>query len=101
LASGAQIPIEERAAEEIALGFGKQTAPDDVDFYNPAFDVTPGELVSAIITERGVVAAPYVKALAGLFEGGGVLKHTLRKPSKAKAKRKSSAKARSKRAGRG
>ena len=55
LADGANIPIEERTAAEITHGFGRQTAPDDVSVYNPAFDVTPAELITAIITERGVV----------------------------------------------
>ena len=53
LADGGQIPIEERSAAEIA-------APAGVDVYNPAFDVTPAELVSAIITENGVVRPPYL-----------------------------------------
>ncbi len=55
IASGAEIPIEERKAEEITQGFGKQTAPDGVAVYNPAFDVTPADLITAIITERGVI----------------------------------------------
>jgi len=53
--SGAEIPIEERAADEITCGFGKQTAPDNVAVYNPAFDVTPASYIRAIITERGVI----------------------------------------------
>ena len=53
--SGAAIPIEERASEEITHGFGKQTAPDGVQVYNPAFDVTPADYIRAIITERGVI----------------------------------------------
>jgi methylthioribose-1-phosphate isomerase len=59
LSSGEQIPIEERDSQEITCGMGKQTAPDEIDVYNPAFDVTPADLVTAIITERGVVQAPY------------------------------------------
>ncbi len=55
LDSGAQIPIEERAAEEVTHGFGRQTAPDGVAVYNPAFDVTPAELIAAIVTERGII----------------------------------------------
>lgn len=55
LASGAQIPIEERAAEEIAQPFGKPTAPAGVNVFNPAFDVTPAELIAAIVTDRGVI----------------------------------------------
>jgi methylthioribose-1-phosphate isomerase len=53
--SGEQIPIEERSAEEITHGFGRQTAPAGIDVYNPAFDVTPAELIEAIITEKGVI----------------------------------------------
>jgi methylthioribose-1-phosphate isomerase len=66
LASGKQIPIEERDAREIAEGLGRRTAPADVDFYNPAFDVTPAELVTAIITQNGVAKAPYGKSLRAL-----------------------------------
>jgi methylthioribose-1-phosphate isomerase len=53
--SGEQIPIEQRAAEEITHGFGRQTAPTGISVYNPAFDVTPARLIKAIITERGVI----------------------------------------------
>ncbi|MEX0612177.1 MAG: S-methyl-5-thioribose-1-phosphate isomerase [Pirellulales bacterium] len=56
IASGSDIPIEERAAEEITNGFGKQTAPGGIAVYNPAFDVTPAELIAAIITDRGIVS---------------------------------------------
>jgi methylthioribose-1-phosphate isomerase len=55
IASGTEIPIEERAAEEITEGFGKRTAPAGVKTYNPAFDVTPAYLITAIVTERGVI----------------------------------------------
>ncbi len=55
LKSGDQIPIEERDRSEISHGFGHQTVPDGVDVWNPAFDVTPAQLVTAIITERGVI----------------------------------------------
>jgi methylthioribose-1-phosphate isomerase len=64
LASGKEIPIEERGPEEISKGLGRQTAPDDVDIYNPAFDVTPADLVTAIVTEKGVARPPYDVALA-------------------------------------
>jgi methylthioribose-1-phosphate isomerase len=57
--TGADIPIEERAADEVRRGFGRLTAPADVAVFAPAFDVTPADLVSAIITDRGVVRAPY------------------------------------------
>ena len=55
LESGAEIPIEERKSEEITHGFGRQTAPDEVDTYNPAFDVTPAEYIAAIVTEHGLI----------------------------------------------
>jgi methylthioribose-1-phosphate isomerase len=66
LATGQQIPIEERDPTEISKGLGRQTAPDAVDFYNPAFDVTPADLVTAIITERGIARAPYTESLRAL-----------------------------------
>lgn len=65
--SGADIPIEERHEDEITQGFGKRTAPVGVKVYNPAFDVTPNEYVTAIITEKGVVRAPYGENLKKLF----------------------------------
>src|SRR5262249_12367402 len=52
---GSAIPIEQRDPREITHGFGKQTAPDGVKVYNPAFDVTPAELITGIITEKGLV----------------------------------------------
>lgn len=53
--SGEHIPIEQRDPREITHGFGKQTAPDGVKVYNPAFDVTPARLISGIITEKGLI----------------------------------------------
>jgi len=53
--SGAKIPIEQRAAEEITAFAKTQIAPDGVDVYNPAFDVTEAQDITAIITERGVI----------------------------------------------
>jgi methylthioribose-1-phosphate isomerase len=55
LADGSGIPIEQRDPREITHGFGRQTAPEGVSVYNPAFDVTPASLISGIITERGVI----------------------------------------------
>ncbi|QDU30418.1 Methylthioribose-1-phosphate isomerase [Anatilimnocola aggregata] len=55
LPTGDLIPIEQRAATEITHGFGRQTAPDGISVYNPAFDVTPARLIRGIITERGVI----------------------------------------------
>jgi methylthioribose-1-phosphate isomerase len=65
--TGAEIPIEERSEDEVTQGFGKRTAPHGVKVYNPAFDVTPNEYVTAIITEKGVVTAPYGDHLRKLF----------------------------------
>ncbi|WP_157057954.1 s-methyl-5-thioribose-1-phosphate isomerase, partial [Calditerricola satsumensis] len=60
--TGADIPIEERPAHEVTEGFGRRTAPEGVQVYNPAFDVTPAELVTAIVTEHGIVRPPYPEA---------------------------------------
>jgi len=54
IATGADIPIEERAAEEVTEGFGRRTAPEGVAVYAPAFDVTPFELVSYYVTDAGL-----------------------------------------------
>jgi len=56
LAEGGEIPIEERSADEICNGFGKRTAPEGCKVYNPAFDVTPAELIAGIITEYGIIS---------------------------------------------
>ncbi len=56
---GEKIPIEERNPDEITRGFGSRTAPEGIKVYSPAFDITPGTLVSAIITEEGVSHFPY------------------------------------------
>lgn len=63
LASGADIPIEERRGEEVTHIGGRKIAPDGVKVWNPAFDVTPAILVNAIITDRGIIRTPYEKAL--------------------------------------
>lgn len=55
LTDGSSIPIEQRDPREITHGFARQTAPDGVNVYNPAFDVTPAGLITGIITERGVI----------------------------------------------
>jgi len=64
--TGDAIPIEERDPDEVRLGFGRLTAPADVPVFSPAFDVTPAELVTAIVTDRGVLRPPYGAALAGV-----------------------------------
>ncbi|MBB5328027.1 S-methyl-5-thioribose-1-phosphate isomerase [Tunturiibacter gelidoferens] len=66
-AHGDLIPIEQRAATEVTHSNGKQMTPHGVAIENPAFDVTPAKYVTAIITERGVLTAPYnqsIKAIA-------------------------------------
>jgi methylthioribose-1-phosphate isomerase len=55
LADGGGIPIEQRDPREVTHGFGRQTAPDGVAVYNPAFDVTPAELIAGLVTEKGVI----------------------------------------------
>jgi len=59
LPAGSQIPIEERDAQEVRRVGGHATAPESSPVFNPAFDVTPAPLISAIITERGVFRPPY------------------------------------------
>jgi methylthioribose-1-phosphate isomerase len=55
LKNGQGIPIEQRSSEEITNAFGKRTAPAKIEVYNPAFDVTPAELITGIVTEAGVI----------------------------------------------
>jgi methylthioribose-1-phosphate isomerase len=59
LERGSEIVIEQRPRGEIAAGFGRTTVPDGVEVENPAFDVIPAELITAIITDRGVYRAPF------------------------------------------
>ena len=67
--TGDDIPIEQRSAIEVTHHAGKQLTPHDAGIWNPAFDVTPAKYVTAIITERGVLRAPYAKSLlAGIEE---------------------------------
>jgi methylthioribose-1-phosphate isomerase len=65
-ASGKQIPIEERSSREVTHVFGKQVAPTNIRVANPAFDVTPHELVTAIVTEKGVARDPFHRSLPRL-----------------------------------
>lgn len=67
LDSGEQIPIEQREPSEVAVFAGRRIAPEGVNVYNPAFDVTPHHLIRGIITEEGVVVAPYEQNLRKLF----------------------------------
>ena len=66
---GADIEIEERAPSEVREVYGVQVAPQDVNVFNPAFDVTPAELISGIITERGLIAGNLSEGLAQQNEG--------------------------------
>ncbi|HEY6803153.1 MAG TPA: S-methyl-5-thioribose-1-phosphate isomerase [Pyrinomonadaceae bacterium] len=68
LATGDQIPIEERHRREVTHIKDHQLAPDGINVHNPAFDVTPNHLITAIITDRGVARAPYVESLKKLSE---------------------------------
>jgi methylthioribose-1-phosphate isomerase len=65
-ATGDSIPIEERPAVEVTHHGGKQLTPNGVDIRNPAFDVTPAKYVTAIVTERGVLRAPYAESLGAM-----------------------------------
>ncbi len=67
--TGARIPIEQRKPEEVTeKWYARRMAPDGVKVYNPAFDVTDHELITAIVTERGIASAPFTESLARLAE---------------------------------
>jgi methylthioribose-1-phosphate isomerase len=70
ISTGAEIPIEERAAAEVTHGFGRQTAPEGIGVYNPAFDVTPARLIKAIICERGVIEPVERGTIAAVLGAG-------------------------------
>jgi methylthioribose-1-phosphate isomerase len=72
LAGGDDIPIEERAPEEVTTFVGQRIAPEGVQVANPAFDVTPHPYVTAIVTERGIAREPYEQSLAALTGAAGV-----------------------------
>jgi methylthioribose-1-phosphate isomerase len=65
-ATGAGIPIEQRNPREVTHSNGKQMTPDGVGIENPAFDVTPAKYITAIITERGVLRAPYNESIRAM-----------------------------------
>ena len=67
ISGGDGIVIEERDAEEVTAPGGRRIAPPDVEVSNPAFDVTPHELIAAIITERGIARPPYVSSLSEMM----------------------------------
>jgi methylthioribose-1-phosphate isomerase len=62
--SGDAIPIEERSAIEVTDIGATRIAPDGISVRHPAFDVTPARLITAIITDRGVLRPPYTSAIA-------------------------------------
>ncbi|MCX5769064.1 MAG: S-methyl-5-thioribose-1-phosphate isomerase [Candidatus Hydrogenedentes bacterium] len=66
--NGSQIPIEQRDENEITCGFGTRTAPEGVKVYNPAFDVTPADLIAGIVTEKGILRPPYRDAIAAALK---------------------------------
>jgi methylthioribose-1-phosphate isomerase len=66
IVSGEQIPIEVRPAAEITHGLGRQTAPDGIDVYNPAFDITPARLITAIVCERGIIQPVTSQTIAAM-----------------------------------
>jgi methylthioribose-1-phosphate isomerase len=66
IASGEDIPIEERSTHEITHVAGVQITPDNVDVANPAFDMTPAKFITAIITDKGIAYPPFIESLASL-----------------------------------
>lgn len=69
--NGDEIPIEERSASEVIFWGGRRTAPEGVEVFNPAFDVTPSAYISAIITEQGVLFPPLSEAIEKIRTGRG------------------------------
>lgn len=69
ISSGSEIPIEERNQDEVLgiLNNGARSAPKNAKARNPAFDITPGKLISAIVTEKGIIYPPYDLNLKGFF----------------------------------
>jgi len=65
--TGKDIPIEERSPEEVTCCRGAILAPRDIDVYNPAFDVTPGRLIAAFVTEKGLLYPPFRKTIPALL----------------------------------
>ena len=67
ISSGEEIPIEERGSQEVVAVNGQRLAPENVAVYNPVFDVTPAQLVDAIVTEKGVIEAPTAEKVMALL----------------------------------
>lgn len=69
LSRGGQIPIEERDADEVKTVLGKiDIAPKNIKVFNPAFDVTPNNLITAIVSDRGIIYPPYAKNIRTMFK---------------------------------
>lgn len=65
---GKDIVIEHRSEDEITdLWFKKRMAPENVKVYNPAFDITPAELITAVVTEKGILRAPFEDSIKNIF----------------------------------
>ncbi len=75
IADGQEILIEQRDPREVTHGFGRQTAPDGIQVYNPAFDVTPARLIEAIICERGVITPVTRERIAAMLDGSEANRH--------------------------
>ncbi|MBN1780452.1 S-methyl-5-thioribose-1-phosphate isomerase [bacterium] len=73
ISSGSEIPIEQRDRSEVAAFMGRITVPEAVPVYNPAFDVTPNHLVTAIVTEKGVLTPPFELSIRKVLLEGGIL----------------------------
>jgi methylthioribose-1-phosphate isomerase len=73
VASGAQIPIEERAGDELLYCAGQRIGAPGATAWNPVFDVTPAALIDVIVTERGVVEKPNAENMAQMMRGERVL----------------------------
>ena len=71
-ATGVQIPIEERSRDEVTHPGGVQVAPDQIDVYNPCFDVTPHGFITGIITERGIIRPPFNENIHRAMQGENV-----------------------------
>jgi methylthioribose-1-phosphate isomerase len=68
LASGDEIPIEERSAEEVVYINNKRIAPEGIEVGHPAFDITPNSLITAIITEEGIARPPFTESLKAMAQ---------------------------------